>query len=479
MISHVSKSQNISKFAPFAAGLLSVAVLAFLAGSITAYLNVFPYQNIRDSARTLKALADSWQASERTDAQQRIEITEIPAARAPEERLTLVAEDAVRRPILAVGGLDQYLEHCPDHGCLAVAVDARGDVVESWPYRPAEIYAADITGAAYPHEMLLSFDPIGNVYPLSAQRYADGDVLVNFQGQGGIFPFGMGITRVGPDGVPRWTRFDYSHHWSTLSEDGVAYVPSLQIGEGSLRFSYGASPDTVEYSLPCTTERPQLDTIQVVDGEGAVTEEIALTPIFLGSNWAGIVPETTDACDPFHLNYIDLVGENAGPGLAEGDLVLSLRNLSRFAIFDPEEKRIKRVISGGFIQQHSVHHLEGSRFLIFDNRGGDVFGPGSRVVELDIADGTERRIFPNEETPDAFAEVFSDRAGFLDISPDRSRVLASFTHAGRGFEIDIASGRLLAIYDNVHDLSSVSDVPADERGQAWRFSIFGMSYLPQ
>ena len=163
----------------------------------------------------------------------------------------------------------------------------------------------------------------------------------------------------------------------------------------------------------------------------------------------------------------------------KGDLVLSFRNLSRFAIFDPKKKVIKRLIAGGFVQQHSVHHLSGSKFLLFDNRGGDAMGLGSRIVEVDIAGETERRIFPNARTPRAFAEVFSDRAGHLDISPDRKRVLASFTHAGRSFEIEIESGRLIAVYDSLHDISTADDILEEEKSHAWRFSIYGMSYLSQ
>ena len=77
-------------------------------------------------------------------------------------------------------------------------------MTEAWPYRPAEIYATDITDGAYPHE-LLGFDPLNDVYPVGVQRYDDGSILVNFQqGDDRAFPFGMGITRVGKDGMPRW-----------------------------------------------------------------------------------------------------------------------------------------------------------------------------------------------------------------------------------------------------------------------------------
>ena len=77
-------------------------------------------------------------------------------------------------------GWDQYLEHCPQNGCLAVALNEEGAVSESWPYRPAEIYSADITDGRYPRETSLGFDPLTHVYPTSVQRYANGDILVNF-----------------------------------------------------------------------------------------------------------------------------------------------------------------------------------------------------------------------------------------------------------------------------------------------------------
>ena len=187
--------------------------------------------------------------------------------------------------------------------------------------------------------------------------------------------------------------------------------------------------------------------------------------------------ETTDFCDPLHLNYIDEIGLEAAAGLAPGDLVVSLRNISRFAILDRETFKIKRVVSGGFLQQHSVQHLYGAKFLVFDNRGGDLQGPASRIIEVDLGTGVERRVFPNANTPELYAQVYSDTAGHLDVSPDGTRVLASFSRAGRVFEIEISTGRLLSVYDNVHNLSSIENLPEDDRQYAVRFVNLGMSYF--
>jgi len=262
-----------------------------------------------------------------------------------------------------------------------------------------------------------------------------------------------------------------------MRDDETAYVPGLIIGDENIEFRFGSEPSVKRHGLKCDTGRPYNDTVQLIDGSGTVVEEINLIPILVDSNWSGTLLETTDPCDPIHLNYIDEVGPDAGPGLEPGDLVLSLRNLSRFAILDPQTKQIKRMVAGNFLQQHSVHHLQGSKFLILDNRGGDEFGPASRVAEVDLASGRERRVFPNASTPEEFRQVFTDLSGYLDISPDKRRVLASFTQSGRAFEVDIATGRLLAHYDNVHDVSSRPDATTEQQQQAVRFAIYGMSYL--
>lgn len=465
----------MSKIAPVAVLIFSVFIAAFLGGALTAHFNVFPYPQIRGAGLTLRALVKSQSAFHG----KMVGSTEVPADDAERSRWSVYDSASDRLPVIVNGGLNQFLDLCAGDGCLAVAYDATGKVSHTWPYRPAEIFAVDSTGGSYPHE-LLGFDPRVDVYPLSVQRYSDGDILVNFQARTGrAFPFAMGVSRIGPDGKPVWTRFDYSHHWSTLAKDGTAYVPGLKVGEGGLRFTIGSPLSRKRFLLDCKSGSPQLDTVQIIDNKGNLSEEIDLVPLLMQSNWAGLLPESTDFCDPLHLNYIDLIGTDAGPGLEPGDLVLSLRNLSRFAILDGKTRRIKRMIAGGFVQQHSVHHLRGSKFLIFDNRGGDGDGPASRIVELDIATGVERRVFPNKDAPEPYTSVFSNVAGYLDISPDRKRVIASFTHTGRAFEVDIASGKLLAVFDNLHSLSEAPDVPAEKRKQAQRFSIYGLSYLLQ
>lgn len=72
------------------------------------------------------------------------------------------------------------------------------------------------------------------------------------------------------------------------------------------------NPPFVGSALECEGDRPQLDTIQTIDSTGGLVEEIDLVPIILQSNWAGLLAESTDFCDPLHLNYIDVIKAVAG-----------------------------------------------------------------------------------------------------------------------------------------------------------------------
>lgn len=252
----------------------------------------------------------------------------------------------------------------------------------------------------------------------------------------------------------------------------------IEIGDQPLRPRRGPSKVT----LGCDTGHPRLDGLEVLDGDGTVVREIGVASALLESPMSALVLETTDGCDPLHINSVDVIGPDAGPGLDPGDLVVSLRNLSAFVILNWQSGTLERVVRGSFIQQHAVRHLEGSKFLLFDNQGANLDSDGaqsgpSRLLEVDLATGKERTIFPSADVPPELATPFSRYHGQIDISEDRRRALVSFTDAGRGFEIDLSTGEVLFAYDNVHDLTGVEAAPRELRANAARASLYGMKYL--
>ena len=178
-----------------------------------------------------------------------------------------------------------------------------------------------------------------------------------------------------------------------------------------------------------------------------------------------------------------MLGEDAGgaDGLAPGDLVVSLRNVDAFAVLDRRTHRVKRLVRGSFVEQHAVLHLEGSRFLMFDNLGMDAADGGgfSRLLVVDVADGGETTIFPNAATPDRLRRVFfSSTGGDVALSPDRRRMIGTAFMSGRGVEVRLSDGAVLAEFDSVHDVSRVEWLPDDRTTHARRRPLPGVRYAP-
>ena len=112
---------------------------------------------------------------------------------------------------------------------------------------------------------------------------------------------------------------------------------------------------------------------------------------------------------------------------------------------------------------------------MLDNHGG---ARGSaRVLMVDLADGRETTVFPNDGTPDALRDLASGVGGHLDIAPDRGRALATFSRAGVAVEIGLPNGELRAVFTSLHDVSGLTAFPRQARGRVAKASLAGLTYI--
>lgn len=467
----------MARILPFVMMLISAMIVAFGVGVAITEFKIPPYRSIAEGAKTLRWSVEALRAPPYVG-----QFIGPAEGIAPEEAAAARFEgsdDAALLPgtILAIGGLNEYLEICPGDGCIAVEIGRDGTILHGYPYKPDEIFAADITGGSFYREGQPP-DPRQIKRPIGMRPLPGGDVVVSFQTTGPMFPFSGGIARIGRDGTPRWYRFDYSHHWVNLMPDGRVIVPDLVIAEGDWRVPLG--PNGNRRNMYCETGRPQVDGVHILDPEtGAVDQRIDVEAALRASPWAGLLANTFDPCDPLHINYVDMLDETApGGAVAPGHLVVSLRNLDLLAVIDPDSGTVTRVVRGSFQQQHSAQQLVGSKVLLFDNWGGSgaQTGAGSRVLEIDLVTGAERQVFPAPGTPPR-PELYSHRAGHLSISPDRTRTLISFTEAATGIEAEIATGRQLLSYRSLHDLRGVEGASEALTASAARAKLFGMYYV--
>jgi hypothetical protein len=459
---------------PLLAFVLSAAVLAFLGGVVVADRGLFPYPQLRDGLKTIQfTLRQIFSAPFYGNFAAQPENGSLDGLAA--RRFRPLGETLPKETLIVSGGLNQYLDVCPGYGCIAIEIDRSGAVLRGVPFRPAEILAADMTGGVFIREGV-DAPPERLIRPIGVAPYPDGDLLVTFQsiGDNGSFPFSMGVGRIDPEGRPRWFRFDFSHHWSMVLPDGGALVPALEVATQDMRTKDGNEEEVIE----CETDRPQIDYVQRLDAAGAVVARYDIAAQLSASNWSMAVVETIDDCDPLHINYIDLVGPDDAPdaGLSEGDLILSLRNISAVAVLDGATGTLKNLIRGDFAQQHAVQHLGGSKLLMFDNWGGDRSGGPSRLLEVDAATGASRRIFPVGGLFEG-APVYSRVAGHLDISPDRRRAVVAFSNAGRAFEVDLATGEALMAFEGLHDISDGRNAPRAFDDRPARGEIYSVEYF--
>ena len=476
---------------------VAAALGTFFAGMHIHQVRVFPYQLLATAHKTLIVNAGLWVAGgpdfraaqcTPSPSDSETQVDRLSKDLGLRQLLCPVREDAAAArvefvgrggrltdPILVKGEFGTFLDHCPaPAGCLAVEYARSGVIARVWPFRPEKIAQANIVSESdYPREHPVGWSMARNIRHFNVSLFPGGDLLVMFRCADN-HPTACGVARISPDdGEPRWYRKDYSHHWPHVVDEDLALVPGSRIAEERRSYPIGPQRRKTHLELKCAYR----DQVNVINGSGDLLEEIPLFEAIAASRHAGILVGATE-CRPLHLNYVHMLGEDAGgaAGIAPGDLVVSLRNLSAFGVLDKDDRRLKRLVRGSFHRQHGVRHLEKARFMMFDNLGTDgTWGP-SRLLMVDLATGEETTLFPNDATPAHLRDWFAEARGQFDVSSDRSRVLLVDPQGARAFEIRLADGLVLNVFRQLHDLRGFAGFPERLTHSAWLFEFHGIHY---
>lgn len=368
-------------------------------------------------------------------------------------------------PIILPGGKGTFTDICGGDGCLAVAYGRGGKVLWSIPFDGKAI--AEAPQMARGGHEYLGFGIADDVSIVGLQSFADGDLLLTFN-LANAFPYSYGIMRVGRDGTVRWRRADLANHRASVAADGTITAPLHEIRSGA---RYSDAPEHLRGTVLCRSpEKQYADLIQVLGPDGRERRTTDLLALFLNDPVYGpALSRTTDPCDPLHLNSVDIAtaqDASSTPGIAAGDMIVSLRALSMVAIISADGKRIKRSITGSFAVQHSAHFLGNGEIVLFDNMGGSPGALPSRVLAIDLASGRERVIYARLPGDNRNLAELSPTAGDIALSPDRQRALVSFTRSGRLLELDLATGQVLSRYDHT------------QGAQRGVFKLYAAAYAP-
>ncbi|MFO1074465.1 MAG: arylsulfotransferase family protein [Geminicoccaceae bacterium] len=255
-------------------------------------------------------------------------------------------------------------------GFAAWLVDAQGKELHRWHARFSEVFPAPSHILWQARDQAVSWHGM-HLFP-------NGDLLFNFQDAN--FPFGSGLVKLDKDSKVVWKLAANTHHDVMVEPDGTIWVPAHHYRPQGLPGFPHLQPwyyeDVVLEVAPDGTVRDEFPVLGALkDNQGLLTVTYSQ-----GLN--------VDQSDPTHLNSVmplPAAWADRFPGLAAGDLLVSLRNLNMLAVLDRQTKKLKRVINGPFVRQHDAEFLPNGHIMVYDNSGGDPACGGTRVLELDPA----------------------------------------------------------------------------------------------
>ena len=457
-------SRPLLERAAVLAAILSALFLAFVWGVAAMKWKVFPYRLIHKIEAGFDALG-------------KLEDESLPQhtirsgveATAPDPVQSFGAGPADQL-ILMTGGFDYRRDLCPTHGCIAMVMERDGTVLHTWEADPAAIFTPEMLaafkGGATPER----------VYVQGVDLAPDGDLVVTFQGTN-IFPYQVGVARLGWDGTVKWAKADSSHHWPTVDDRGEVLTPIARLGEKSGKIA------GTRQEMKCTYGIVFQEGVQILAPDGTEIRRFWLDDLVQSSDRQGLAYSVRDDCDPYHVNGVDVVNAAMAArlsafGVEEGDVVVSLRSSSSIIIMDREDGTIRRVLHGPMVAQHSPKVLPDGDILVFDNMGGHDTKVGTRILFLDPVTGGAKTVFPIDlEGPGG--DLDSLEEGSVRASPDGRHILIAETLNGRIIEADAETGETLWIYSSISDIApALADKGKKQDGPVWALmQTQGADYL--
>ena len=433
----------------------SLCLMAFLYGFASNELNLPPKNQMSEAISALKAI-------NLIDDKLPTGVNRIDPKAKPGLAVRQLDSAAGDELLLVTGGPNRDTGRCPKYGCLASVIDRSGKVLRSWPL-PLDSLFDGIEG--FEGEVELT-----NFYPIGLGLLRDGSLVATFHARN-AYPYAVGIARIDPAGKVLWKHIDGAHHWFSIGPDERIYAPT-QVR----RVIEHVGTNAVEIDCPHAVYDSG---VRIYRSDGTLERTVIITEMLVNSGYPGLIYSVPDDCDPIHLNSVDLVTPQIAshiPGAAAGDLLVSLREPSAVVLFDPVQGKVKRMIVGRTAAQHSARFLSDGTVLAFDNQGGSRSLGGSRIVRLNLVDGSVKTVFPTNASR-SMLPFFSVDGGTVIPSADGKRAMISSKKESRDIEIDVATGRPLWTMSHVLDVGPFTE----ERGKpvAGYFAAYGSYYLTE
>jgi len=338
-----------------AAFLAALLVLAFLAGALATVSGVSPGPQIARAYQGGMALytkltqyqdvygGDLWYPERR-----------------PDRGVTIY------EPGKAQDGLTLYISGSEPAVFL---IDMEGSVVHEWRRPFSTFWQAGMGGVTNPQ-------PDEFVYTRSARVFPNGDLVAVYEGNGDT-PYGYGVVKLDRDSEVIWNYTGRAHHDLDIAPDGKIYVLVHEIVDEPIEgFRMLAPPRLDEFLVILSPEGEELKKIPLLQ---SIADSDYRQLLYMVASYA--------VADPLHGNTVEYIDREAAANFAfgaEGQVLLSFRELHAIAVVDPETEETVWATRGPWIGQHDPDILPNGNILMFDNFGNHAGPEGiSRVIEFD------------------------------------------------------------------------------------------------
>ncbi len=316
----------------------------------------------------------------------------------------------------------------------ASLIDMEGRVVHSWRLAFADVWLEAPHVRGYRKDALF--------YWRRAHLFPNGDLLVVYESPD-LSPNGVGLARIDRDSKLLWKVDERARHDIAVDDKGFAYALGSEIG----RERY---PGLGMLTPPFLKE-----SVVKISPDGKVVGRWPIIDAFRDSPFAPVLLRMADGRgrgDFTHANtvaYVDARTAARFPFAAEGQLLISLREMDVIAVLDPREGRIVWSMEGPWHRQHEPQFLDNGNMLIFDNAGH--IGPGgrSRVVEFEPLTGRTVWTYTGTREDPLHSPALGSQQRLQN-----GNTLITESHNGRAIEVT-PDGRI--VWEYRHPLRQVHD----------------------
>jgi hypothetical protein len=279
----------------------------------------------------------------------------------------------------------------------AVLMDMDGRVLHRWQRSFRDIWPDDPEGARSENAG----------YWRRVHLFPNGDVLAIFEG--------LGLVKLDKDSRVLWRHRGGEHH-------------DMEVRDSGLIFTLTRQPVLDPRISP---EHPILeDSVTVLTPGGSVVKSVSVVSAIGNSEYLRLFEGMKAGGDILHTNAIEVLDgslADVSPGLARGNVLLSIRKLSALVAIDLNTELATWALEGSWRLQHDPSVLSDGNILMFDNNGND---GKSRVIEIDPRRGDVEWSFAGEP-PGTFYSQMCGAAERLE----NGDTLATESDAGRAIEI--------------------------------------------